>query len=164
MRRPRGHVASEGAAEGSERTAHAEPSADAAATDVASLLVAYRDARALARRPPASISLPRQPHVLAIARWIHMHVRPTWGAERWVDRHIRRRVEVLQRSFAERLAFDPGVDDVRNRDALQHFHEALRPPLSRLAVVGGFVASVALRKRSARAWRATCSPSLMQRS
>jgi uncharacterized protein YjbI with pentapeptide repeats len=113
--------------------------------DVRELLKAYRSAIALARHPPPSITLPRHGTVSRTLRALHMRIRPTWGAERWASRRVRRRLEALERGFAERLAVGTSDDnDESDREALRHFQEALPPPSSRLVIAGTFVAVVLL--------------------
>jgi hypothetical protein len=123
-----------------EPTAMTTKTASETEADVGRLLIAYSGARALVRDPPPSIALPRR------FRRAYLLLRPTWFAERWLARDLRRRLAVLDRGIAERLALggDPTPDEVRDREALKHFQDSLLPRLSPVVTVALFAIAIVL--------------------
>ena len=111
-----------------------------AEADVSDLLNAYSGVQTLVRDPPPSIALPRR------LRRIHVLLRPTWFADRWLARDLRRRLAVLDRGIAERLALngEPTADIVRDREALKNFQDSLPPRLSPIATVALFAVGIVL--------------------
>jgi hypothetical protein len=116
------------------------------AADVPALLTAYKGSLGLVRRPPPSIRLPARSPWRRLTAAVHLRLRPTWFAERWAARELRRRADVLERGIAERLALggDPTPDELRDRDALRNFKESLVPRLSALVAAIVFVGWITL--------------------
>jgi len=120
----------------------ANPADSPPSADVPGLLAAYAAALKLARDPPPTLVLP------SFARRLEgllRKLRPTWGTEQWTARHIRRRLDVLMRAYAAKLATGQRASgDARSLESLQQFATAIARPPSRLIVVLGAVVAVLL--------------------
>jgi hypothetical protein len=105
--------------------------------DVVPLLKAYGDVLHLARRPPASLALPRR------LERVHLRLRPTLGCHYFTTRHVRRRTAALERALARRMAIgEADADDAKELEALRTFRFSLSPPPSRAWTVAGLLAAI----------------------
>jgi hypothetical protein len=123
-----------------ERTPEPQPGTRPAAAerlDIVPLLAAYQGALRLARRPPASLALPKP------FEHLHRWLRPRLGCHYFVTRHVLRRTAVLERALEARTAMGRGDDDDRAAlETLRSFRASLSPSLPRAWLLAALITTV----------------------